>query len=195
MMVAKIELNRLPEFERIVFLPASKYISMIQEFIAQQYEAALLQLKNEINSYTHKDTLWMIHGEIKNSGGTLALHLIGNLKHFIGAQLGNTGFIRNRDAEFADRNISGSKIIKEIDELAYSVKVTIGGLSDAQLFGPYPLKDDTRGATTIERLFYLIAHFNYHVGQINYHRRLTEPPVSLADGVIIIEGKNNPYRP
>ena len=55
---------------------------MLQQYLANQFEGALIQLKNEINSYTHKEDLWKLKGDIKNSGGTLALHLIGNLHHF-----------------------------------------------------------------------------------------------------------------
>ncbi len=98
---------------------------MLQQYLANQFEGALIQLKNEINSYTHKEDLWKLKGDIKNSGGTLALHLIGNLRHFIGAALGNSGFIRNREAEFNDRNVPTSAIMKEVDELAYSIKTTI----------------------------------------------------------------------
>src|SRR5262249_3032744 len=152
--------------------------------------------KNEINSYTHKENLWELAGEIKNSGGTLALHLIGNLNHFVGAGLGNTGYVRNRDAEFADRNVPTAKIIKDIDELAYRVKMIVGNLTEDQLFGEFPIKDGLEarlGKTTIQRLFYLFGHFNYHLGQVNYHRRLIEPPVSIADGVERLENRTKQF--
>ena len=155
----------------------------LQQYIAAQFDAALLQLKNEINNYTHKETLWEIRGEIKNSAGTLALHLIGNLNHFIGAGLGKTGYVRNRDAEFADRNVSTGTIIKNIDELTYKVKVVVENLTDEQLYGDYPINDGKPAKTTVQRLIQLLAHLNYHVGQVNYHRRLLETPVSIADGV------------
>ncbi|MEP7128316.1 MAG: DinB superfamily protein, partial [Chitinophagales bacterium] len=81
---------------------------MLQQYLADQFESALIQLKYEINNYTHKEKMWKLKGDIKNSGGTLALHLIGNLRHFIGTTLGNTGFVRNRDAEFNDRDVPSS---------------------------------------------------------------------------------------
>lgn len=160
---------------------------MLQQYLADQFEGALIQLKNEINNYTHKDNLWKLQGEIKNSGGTLALHLVGNLRHFIGAALGNSGFVRNREAEFNDRNVPSSEIMKNVDELAYSIKVIIGNLTQEQLFGEYPLKDGKPAKVTVERLIQLLAHLQYHIGQINYHRRMLEAPVSLPDGVERLE--------
>jgi hypothetical protein len=156
---------------------------MLQHYIAEQFEAALLQLKNEINNYTHKENIWKLQGEIKNPGGTLALHLIGNLNHFICAVLGNTGYVRDRDAEFSRRNVSSSEIIKNIDEVTYNVKIIVSNLTDEQLFGDYPLNDGKPAKITTERLVQLLAHLNYHVGQINYHRRMIEQPVSIADDV------------
>ncbi|MGB3073839.1 MAG: DUF1572 family protein, partial [Chitinophagales bacterium] len=138
---------------------------MLQQYLADQFESALIQLKNEINSYTHKENIWRLKGDIKNSGGTLALHLIGNLRHFIGATLGNTGYVRQRDAEFNDRDVPSSEIIKNIDELTYSVKVIVGNLTQEQLFGEYPLKDGKPAKVTSERLIQLLAHLQYHVGQ------------------------------
>jgi hypothetical protein len=163
---------------------------MLQEYFAQQFEAALLQLKNEINSYTHKDHVWEVKGQIANSSGTLALHLIGNLNHFIGAGLGNTGYIRQRDKEFSERDVPTGKLIKEIDELTYRVKNIISGLTDAQLYGDYPVKDGRSPQFTAQQLVRLIAHFNYHLGQINYHRRLLDQPVSLPDDVQQLDQPN-----
>ena len=160
---------------------------MLQHYLAGQFEGALIQLKNEINNYTHKENIWKLQGEIKNSGGTLALHLIGNLRHFIGAALGNSGFVRNREAEFNDRDVPSSEIMKNIDELAYSIKVILGNLTEEQLFSEYPLKDGKPAKFTSERLVQLLAHLQYHVGQINYHRRMLEAPVSLPDGVERLE--------
>lgn len=162
---------------------------MLQEYLAEQFEAALLQLKNEINAYTHKEHVWQVSGQIANSGGTLAWHLIGNLNHFIGAVLGNTGYVRNRNAEFADRNISTSKLMKDVDEISYRIKMIVPNLTDGQLFGEYPLKDGKPAKITAERLVQLLAHLNYHVGQINYHRRLLDQPVSLPDDVQWLDTK------
>ena len=83
--------------------------------LIQLFHRDLDRLKQEIENYSSDDLLWQIEKEISNSAGTLALHLIGNLNHFIGAVLGETGYIRNREAEFSDRNVSRSKISTDID--------------------------------------------------------------------------------
>ncbi len=114
---------------------------MFTQFLADQFEAALLQLKYEISSYTHKENMWAIDNDIKNSAGTLALHLLGNLNHFIGATLGNTGYVRNREAEFSELNVPSSKLMKEIDEITYRIKIIIGNLTDSDLSNNYPLID------------------------------------------------------
>src|SRR6185295_3618266 len=163
---------------------------MLQQYLADQFEAALQQLKNEINSYTHKEHVWHVKGQIANSGGTLAWHLIGNLNHFIGAGLGNSGYVRQRDKEFSDRDIPTSKLMKEVDELAYKVKNIVSNLTDEQLYGEYPLKDGKPAKITAQRLIQVLAHLNYHVGQINYHRRLLDQPVSLPDEVQQLDQPN-----
>ncbi|MCS6991502.1 MAG: DUF1572 family protein [Chitinophagales bacterium] len=156
---------------------------MLQQDLAQQFEAALLQLRNEINAYTHHDRLWKTDGDIKNSGGTLCVHLIGNLSYYIGAVLGLSGYQRNREQEFAGNPVPSGSLIKQIDELLYQTKTTIASLTDDQLFGNYPLNDGKPWKTTVARLLHLLAHLNYHLGQINYHRRLLDPPVSLPADV------------
>ncbi len=154
---------------------------MLQQYLATQYEAALLQLKNEINSYTHKEHVWEVKNQISNSGGALTLHLLGNINHFIGAVLGNTGYVRQRDKEFSDRDVPTGKMMKEVDETIYRVKNIISNLTDAQLYGEYPLNDGKPAKITATRLVQVLAHLNYHVGQINYHRRLLDQPTSLPD--------------
>lgn len=156
---------------------------MLQQHLAQQFEAALLQLKNEINAYTHSQRMWQIAGDIKNSGGTLCVHLLGNLNHFIGAVLGHSGYQRNREQEFSGQPVAAARLIKDIDELSYAIKTILLQLTDEQLYGPYPLQDGKPWKTTEARLLQLLAHLNYHLGQINYHRRIMDPVTSLPADV------------
>ena len=87
---------------------------MLKQSLLEFFERDLNKLKEEINLYKDENSLWIINGEISNSAGNLCLHLIGNLNHFIGATLGNTGFVRDRDSEFALKNISRKKLVEEI---------------------------------------------------------------------------------
>jgi hypothetical protein len=176
------------ELFRIRF--AKKISTMLSQFFANHFENALQQLKNEINSYTHKDNVWRTEGQIKNSGGTLCLHILGNLNHFIGAVLGNTGYVRNRDKEFSERNVPTGKMIKDIDEIMYRIKEILPKLTDEDLSGPYPLNDGKIWKITGDRLAQLLGHLNYHLGQINYHRRILDQPVSLPDEVSQLDQPN-----
>ncbi len=130
------------------------------------------KLKEEISLYRNETDLWALKGDVKNSGGTLTLHLIGNLKHFIGAQLGNTGYVRNRDKEFADRDIPREKILIEIEEVISMLKKILPSLKDTDLEKEFPIEFLGAKRTIGYMLLTLSNHFNYHLGQINYHRRM-----------------------
>ncbi len=107
-----------------------------------------------------------------NSAGNLCLHLIGNLKHFLGATLGNTGFVRDRDAEFTQKDVPRAELVKGIDEAIEAVKTTLASLDEQDLTKPYPIDIFKNGGNTVFYLLHFSTHLNYHLGQINYHRRL-----------------------
>lgn len=145
---------------------------MITETFLQHFERDLLKLKEEITLYKNESDVWILKGDIKNSAGTLTLHIIGNLKHFIGAQLGNTGYLRNRDKEFSDRNIPREILLKEIDEVIAMVQKVLPVITDEKFNSEYPIEFLKEKRSVGEILFILYGHLNYHLGQINYHRRL-----------------------
>ncbi|MGE0635347.1 MAG: DinB family protein [Bacteroidia bacterium] len=136
------------------------------------YLSNLNKLKEEVSLFKNETDLWHTQGDVKNSPGNLALHLTGNLNHFIGAQLGNTGYVRNRDREFADKNIPRAEIITGIDEAIEVVNTTLSKLADEDLQKDYPIPFLGKQYSTLEILFILYGHLNYHLGQINYQRRL-----------------------
>lgn len=138
------------------------------------FERDLTALKTEINLYKDEKNLWITTEHIANSAGNLALHLIGNLNHFIGATLGNSGYVRERDKEFSEKNISREKILNEIDLVLPIVINTINNLSDEDLVKEFPLEKQNKIVLTGAMLLHLIAHLSYHLGQINYHRRFVE---------------------
>ncbi len=138
------------------------------------YLRDLNKLKEEISAFRNEKDLWHTQGDVKNSPGNLALHLTGNLKHFIGAQLGNTAYVRNRDKEFSDKNIPREEIITGIDEAMEVVNTVLSNLTDEDLQKEYPILFLGKQYSTVEILFILYGHLNYHLGQINYQRRLLE---------------------
>lgn len=136
------------------------------------FERDLDKLIGEINSFKNENDIWKIKNGITNSAGNLTTHLLGNLNHFIGKTLGNTNYVRNRDEEFSIKNISREKLIADIDSLKKVIKNTLPQLSDENLKKEFPIKIRDEVFSTENMLTYLLAHLNYHLGQINYLRRM-----------------------
>ncbi len=136
------------------------------------FERELLKVKDEINLYEAESTLWEVRPGILNSAGNLVLHLVGNLQHFIGAQLGNTGYVRHRDDEFALKNIPREKLLFLLDDTIAVVKNSLHGLSVTDMEKDFPLEKHGKTVSNTHMLLHLLAHLNYHLGQINYHRRM-----------------------
>ncbi len=147
---------------------------MVKEALLEIFERDLGKLKEEISLYTNENNLWKTEKQISNSAGNLALHLIGNLNHFIGATLGNTGYVRERDNEFSDKNIPVQKILDNIDATIIVVKNTLSNLTAEDFEKVFPLEKHGQIVKTDFMLMHLLAHLEYHLGQINYHRRLIE---------------------
>ena len=144
---------------------------MITETLISIYKRDLDKLKTEIDQYESDEKLWLVATGITNSGGNLALHLVGNLKHFIGAVLGGTGYVRDRDAEFTSKSVSRAQLIAAVDETTEIVSTTLAKLTGDELAATYPIDVFGQPMTTEYFIIHLATHFNYHLGQINYHRR------------------------
>ena len=147
---------------------------MITESLKSLYTRDLNKLKTEIESYQNEQSLWKIDKDILNSGGNLCLHLVGNLKHFFGAILGNSGYVRNRELEFSLKNISRTELIQQVEETLKDVISTLDQLSEEDLAKEYPIEPLGYTMTTEYFLIHLFGHLSYHLGQINYHRRLLD---------------------
>ena len=145
---------------------------MLNAILSELYERDLNKLREEIEQFTNEDDLWTTSGGITNSAGNLCQHLTGNLRHFFGSVLGGSGYVRDRDAEFAAKGTTKADLIADIDAAAASVKDTLAKLTDDDFAKTYPIEVFGHPMTTGHFLVHLATHFNYHLGQINYHRRL-----------------------
>lgn len=145
---------------------------MITEHLITLFTRDLNKLKEEINLYSDETKIWQVKENISNSAGNLCLHLCGNLQHFIGAILGESGYIRNREAEFKLKDIARTKLVDEIEATLSVVTDTLEQLSKKDLEKEYPLHVFGEPIVTEFFLLHLAGHLNYHLGQINYHRRL-----------------------
>jgi uncharacterized damage-inducible protein DinB len=145
---------------------------MLQQNLSTIFERDLLKLKEELNSYNREADMWQLKPGISNSAGNLCLHLMGNLHHFIGAGLGHTGYIRNRTAEFELKNVPRQQLLNDIDQTIVMVTTTLQQLPNEMLEKEFPMELPMGKFPTQQFLLHLLTHLSYHLGQINYHRRL-----------------------
>jgi hypothetical protein len=132
------------------------------------------QLKKEIELYKEEGALWRTEKNIANSGGNLCLHLLGNLNTYIGAVLGGTPYERKRDLEFSLKHVPRAELLAKLDETLQVVDHGLSQLTDQQLQEDFPVVIWEKATGTVYTLSYLLAHLGYHLGQINYHRRLLD---------------------
>lgn len=147
---------------------------MLAEALKSLFVRDLQKLKQEIASYKNESTIWMIEESISNSAGNLCLHLIGNLNAYIGIGLAKTDYIRNRELEFSLKNIPRTTLIKNIEETITVVENGLDGLNDEQMKDNFPIIIWEKETGMTYTLIHLTTHLNYHLGQINYHRRLLD---------------------
>ena len=134
----------------------------------------LNRLKTEIESYQDEAILWKINGDIKNAAGNLCLHLIGNLNTYIGAEIGKSGYIRNRELEFSLKDVPKSELLMMIEQTIKVVDESLSQLKEEDLAQEYPTLVFEDKTSTGFFLIHLTTHLTYHLGQINYHRRLID---------------------
>jgi hypothetical protein len=140
--------------------------------LLQLYRRDLDKLITELEAYPTEAALWRVAGEIKNSAGNLTLHLVGNLNLFIGVKLGNSDFVRDRDAEFALRDVPRADLVQKLRQTITMLETTLPTLTSAVLEETYPLEVLGYPMSTQYFLIHLYGHLNYHLGQVNNHRRL-----------------------
>lgn len=140
--------------------------------LSKLYDRDLLKLKSEIEAYRNEADLWLVKAEISNSAGNLCLHLIGNLNHYIGHQLGRTDYQRNRPLEFSDKNVPRAVLIEKIEATRAMLQLILPNLLSETLSQNHT--EEFYGGKDSNEFFlmHLLSHLNYHLGQINYHRRL-----------------------
>jgi hypothetical protein len=147
---------------------------MRTEFFVEKFESVLDKLKTEIEQYPNDESLWIRDSAINNAAGNLCLHLMGNLNHYVGAGIGKSGYVRDRPLEFEDRDIPRQELLSRLDKTREVVLSSLRGLNDERLGEPFiGSGHNAEDGSIEEELLGILTHFNYHLGQINYHRRLT----------------------
>jgi len=147
---------------------------MVIETLQKIFKRDLEKLKQEIASYRDENNLWVVDKSIANSAGNLCLHLVGNLNTYIGAEIGKTGYVRDRDREFSQKNIPRDELVKMIGDTITVVANSLNKLKQEDLEKEYPLLVFKEKTSTGFFLIHLAVHLGYHLGQVNYHRRLLD---------------------
>jgi len=147
---------------------------MLLETIIVLFERDLHKLITEIELYKNEDNIWRVDKNISNSAGNLTLHLIGNLNTYIGKEIGKINFVRNRELEFSQKNIPRQELIKNLKDTINVVRNSLLSFPKDELENEYPILVFTEKTSTGYFLIHLTTHLSYHLGQINYHRRLIE---------------------
>lgn len=147
---------------------------MLLSILKSLFLRDLGKLKTEIELYQDEKNIWLIDKQIANTAGNLCLHLIGNLNAYIGAEFGKTGYVRNRPLEFSLRDIPRAELVKSIDSAILMIGTSLDKITDQQLAEEYPQEVANGKVNTGFFLTHLASHLAYHLGQINYHRRLLD---------------------
>ncbi len=147
---------------------------MLTNTLVSLFERDLKKLITEIELYENESNIWRIEKKILNSAGNLTLHLIGNLNTYIGKEIGKTNYVRNRDLEFLEKNVPRKDLITKIEDTIETIRLALSQIADEELYSEYPILVFSKKTSTEFFLIHLTTHLAYHLGQINYHRRLIE---------------------
>ena len=144
---------------------------MLNSVLANFYERDIRKLIEEVNLFRNEEDLWRTQGSVKNASGNLVLHIIGGLNHFIGATLAQTRYVRNRDQEFISKDVARKDLVAQLEELIPMINETVNA---QHIEAEYPLIFDDAKRSNGYVLVQLSLHLNYHLGQVNYLRRIFE---------------------
>jgi len=147
---------------------------MLNSVLANFYERDIRKLIEEVNLFRNDEDLWRTQGSVKNSSGNLVLHIVGGLNHLIGATLAQTGYIRDRDQEFIRKGVERKDLVAQLEELIPMINETFNALTQERMEAEYPRFFDKPNTSTNYVLVQLLLHLNYHLGQVNYLRRILE---------------------
>ena len=158
------------------------------EIVARLLQRELRTLRQQVELYPDDRSLCVELTGSRNPGGNLALHLCGNLQHFIGGVLGGSGYVRDREAEFQRRDLNRAELLREIDTTMQIVDKTLRSLRPERWEAEFPLEIAGQRLSTPMFLTHLCVHLGYHLGQLDAHRRAIsgnfETPPALSPAAL-----------
>ena len=156
---------------------------MLASELAALFARDIARLIQELQAFPDTASVWKTAPGVTNAAATLALHLEGGLRHFIGWHLGKIRYKRDRPLEFSARGVEQAELIRRLEAVREMVPRVIAGLSEAQLDADFPEVVLDKPLTTRQWLIHLEGHLNYHLGQVDYLRRF-----ATGNGAIELAG-------
>jgi hypothetical protein len=158
-------------------------LSVLQAVLLRELAA----VRRTVEAYPDNASLWAERPGLPNAGGTLVLHLAGNLQHYLGAVLGRSGYQRDRDAEFSRREVPRTALLGEIEAAREAIERGMAGVTEEALAAPYPEQIAGRAVATGDFLVHLATHLAYHLGQLDYHRRVVTGDAGSISAIAVAE--------
>jgi hypothetical protein len=147
---------------------------MLNVILANFYDRDLLKPIEEVHLFRNEENLWRTAGSVKNTSGNLVLHIVGGLNHRIGTILGQTGYVRDRESEFTSKGVAREYLVTQLEETILTVNQTLNALTPEEMEAEYPIFFDKPNTSVTYVVTQLLLHLNYHLGQVNYLRRILE---------------------
>jgi len=147
---------------------------MLNTILAELYEGDLRKMIEEVNLFKDEENLWRTQGSVKNSCGNLVLHISGGLNHYFGATLAHTGYVRDRDQEFIKKGVKREELVAQLEQVIPMMNETLSALTSQQMEADFPIFFDKPNTSVSYVAVRLLAHLGYHLGQVNYLRRVLE---------------------
>jgi len=147
---------------------------MLNTILADLYECDLRKMIEEVNLFKDEQNLWRTQGSVKNSCGNLVLHITGGLNHYFGATLAHTGYIRDRDQEFSKKGVKREELVAQLEQVIPVMNETLSALTTEQIEADFPIFFDKPNTSVTYVAIRMLAHLGYHLGQVNYLRRVLE---------------------
>lgn len=156
---------------------------MLLKELETLYLREVAALERELDLYPDDASVWKELPGLPNAAGTLFLHLSGSLQYFFGAVLGNSGYVRDRAAEFSKRSVPRDEIRQELRGARQGVIAAFANLTEDQLKQVFPIQYADAKLSTQLTLLQFLSHLAYHLGQIDYHRRVVTGNPASADAI------------
>jgi uncharacterized damage-inducible protein DinB len=150
---------------------------MITTVLIDLYSREIEKLKNEVLAFESDDLIWRTPDTQVISAGNQCLYIAGSLQHYIGNIIGDSGYIRNKEAEMKAKNISRERLLEEIENMRQVVVDTLEQVSKTELQKQFPTNEFEEPVSTEFFLIHLLRKLSYHLGQISLLRQLVSAKI------------------